>query len=306
MPRPPALALAILLALLAALSRGCGKPPAPPAAPVSNSISVVVSIPPLEGLVKPLLTRGGTIRTLVPPGRSEHGFEFTSADLAEMARADVIIYIGLGLEPQLESFLATHPDQHRRIVRFASLLDPQDDHAPGDPHLWLDPLLCEPLVLEAKAAIQAAYRGQRPLTPAELRANEQAAEAQIALLHALDDHARSALAPLKGQPLVTHHAAWQRLADRYGLEIAAVIRPIETGEPTPGAIAAAIDAARQRHARAIFVEPQFDRDAAERIARATGARVATIDPLGDGDYFKMMRANIDSIAAALAPAAPAP
>jgi ABC-type Zn uptake system ZnuABC Zn-binding protein ZnuA len=284
---------------------------------------VIVSIPPLLGLVQPLLTRGGEVRALIPAGRSEHGFELPAADLAALARADVVIYIGMGLEPQLETFLSTHPDSKRRIVCFAALVSPEDlqhheagapdhaeaddhHHAGADPHLWLDPHLCEALVIQAKSAIQAAYRERSPLSPSELRESEAAAENQIGLLRGLDGYARERLAPFKGQALVTHHDAWRRLAQRYGLTVAAVIRPIETSEPTPGAINAAVQAIRDRHARAIFVEPQFDRAAADRIAAATGVKVATIDPLGDGDYFNTMRANIDTIARALAPAADAP
>jgi zinc transport system substrate-binding protein len=317
MPSSLARVLAILFFLLAmALGPGCSKPPAPPAAP--RSITVLVSIPPLAGLVKPLLTQGGEVRTLIPPGRSEHGIELKAAEISAIGQADVIVYVGLGLEPDLERFLSTHPDSRRRIVRFASLIHDEADHADHgqpddghhhggtDPHLWLDPHLCEPLIAEAKSAIQTVYRERNDLSPAALRENEHAAQSLIGQLTALDEYAKSKLAPFKGQALVTHHAAWQRLADRYGLEIAAVIRPIETGEPTARAIADAIDAIRKRQVRAVFVEPQFDRAAADRIAQATGVKVVTIDPLGDGDYFATMRRNIDAIADALAPAPPPP
>jgi zinc transport system substrate-binding protein len=313
MPRLASL-LVILLLLLALTTPACRRA-APPAPPGPRPLSVVVSIPPLVGLVKPLLTQGGEVRTLIPAGHSEHGFEFTAADLRALTGADVVVYIGLGLEPALETFLSTHPSPHRRIVRFASLLpdgelaatdlqggEGHSGAAAADPHLWLDPHLCQPLVIETKAAIQASYRDRAPLSPVALRDSEHAAESQIARLRQLDEYARTTLAPFRGRALVTHHRAWERLADRYGLTIAAVIRPIETGEPTPGAITGAIDAIRDRHVTAIFVEPQFSRAAADRIAQATGVRVATIDPLGDGDYFATMRANIDAIAGALAPA----
>ena len=110
--------------------------------------------------------------------------------------------------------------------------------------------------------------------------------------------------------LVTHHAAWKRLAERYGLKIAAVIRPIESAEPTAEAIAGAVHAIQDQHIPVIFVEPQFSSKAAERIAAQTGVRIGHLDPLGDGDWFKLMRSNLDSLVANLAasgaPASPAP
>ena len=49
----------------------------------------------------------------------------------------------------------------------------------------------------------------------------------------------------------------------------------------------------------VFVEPQLSPAAGKRIASATGAKVATLDPLGSGDWFAMMEANRRAIAAAV-------
>jgi zinc transport system substrate-binding protein len=104
------------------------------------------------------------------------------------------------------------------------------------------------------------------------------------------------LAPYKGAKIVTHHAAFGRFAERYGLIVAEVIKGTEGAEPTPGRIAAIVEAVKAEQVKAIFIEPQFNATAAERIARASGVKLGKLDPLGDGDWFAMMRANADAIA----------
>jgi zinc transport system substrate-binding protein len=52
-----------------------------------------------------------------------------------------------------------------------------------------------------------------------------------------------------------------------------------------------IKLAKQQNARVIFAQPQFDRNAAQKIASAINGRVVTLDPLAY-DYL----ANMDKMA----------
>ena len=304
------MAVGLVVIPLLALLWGCpGSTPARKPGPVR----VVATIPPVAGLVRPLLPQGGTLTALVPPNRSEHGYELTGADVAALTQADVVVLVGLGLEPQVEAFLEKHPTPNRHVIRFADVLgvspggppaaethEPSDEadhdddghhHSGVDPHLWLDPDLCRRFI----PAIDRAIRAIDPSAPADAAAklDNQIAE--------FDEQSRAALAPFKGKALVTHHSAWARFAAHYGLTIAAVIRPIETVEETSGAVNAAIDTIQKQGIRVIFVEPQFSRKAAERIRERTGVRIGELNPLGDGDWFTMMRANVAEVAQSLEP-----
>lgn len=308
-----AAALALAVALLPS---SCARGPDP----CEGQPRVVVTIPPLEGLVRELMPANPPVRSLIPPGRSEHGYEFTPQDMADLAAAEVVIYVGLGLEPKVERFLEQNPSPTRTVICFADvagIADPGDhehhhheegeecDHGPVDPHLWLDPVLVRKLVPSITAAIDGALR-RRGTYNETIGANlNQRSQALLARIDALDAELRETLKPARGAPIVTHHNAWQRLADRYGLEIAAVIREVNHSDPTPDAIARSVEAIRSRGVRGIFVEPQFNPDAAQRIAAAAGVTVGSIDPLGDADWFGMMRGNAKSIVATLGPVATA-
>ena len=285
---------------------------------------VVATIAPLGALSRELLPEGAQLRVLLPPGRSEHGYEPTPEDMAALARADVVVYVGLGLEPRVEEFLKKNPSARRVDLSMAAALklegdehdhehatsrDAHDhaeeqaaenphaghDHGPIDPHVWLDPVLVKSFVTPLADAIDHAARAAGPLG-AEQEATLVAS--REALAKKLDDlHAEygAVLGPLAGRSIVTHHSAWGRLASRYALKVAAVLRPIETTESTPADIAQAVEAVRGHGATAIFVEPQFNNESAGRVAQAAGVKMLVLDPLGGEDYFSTMRANLAAL-----------
>lgn len=280
------------------------------------TLHAVVTIAPLRGIVEPLLPPGSTVRVLMPPGRSEHGYEFTPADMAELAAADLVVFIGLGLEPQIQDFVTSHASPKRVDLSLAEALglhtthepDAQDhgenhencDHGPVDPHVWLDPELiikATPRIADAaKEAIEASGRETPIARSAATDAIVKGFLQQSAAVAHLHEELKAALLPYKGAKIVTHHAAFGRFAERYGLVIAEVIKGNEGAEPTPGRIASIVEAVKAEQVKAIFVEPQFNSAAAERIAKAAGVKLGTLDPLGDGDWFATMRANAKAIA----------
>ncbi|MBL9032273.1 MAG: zinc ABC transporter substrate-binding protein [Phycisphaerae bacterium] len=294
-----------LAAISAAMSAGCGPTgeSGPGKGGGGGALRVVVSIQPLLGLAKELAPAGSEVTAIIGVGRSEHGHELTPAEAERIARADVVVYVGLGLEPGIARLVEQRPVKGRRVVCFASVVGVEDEHEGHshgpeeacdhavDPHLWLDPSLVERLVEAMRVAIEGAMGERGALTQPEREALSSRAMALAARVRALDEEIKGELERLKGRTIVTHHNAWSRLAERYGLKVAAVIREVEGAEPTPGAIERAVVATREHGARAVFVEPQYSAAAGERIAKAAGVRLERLDPLGSGDWFAMMRGN---------------
>ncbi len=335
-PRLAGLTLAPLAAALAAafalLLGSCGRSEggrAADALPTPGALRVVVSIPPLEGLIAPMLPEGSEIRTLVPPGVSPHGYELTPDDAAALARADLVVYVGLGLEPGVVKALARRGKTATAQLCMAEALgiggepvhdhnhdhahdDHEDDadhegheghnHGPIDEHLWLDPVLVASFVSEAEEAISGLLRARS--APAEaLVAVEQGATSLRARVAEVDAAYRERLSPHSGAKIVTQHAAWGRLADRYGLVVARVVMPVEAHDPSPGDVAAAAEAIRREGVAAVFSEPQLSRTTAERLASLAGVPFGELDPIGDTDWMRLMLRNLDELEARLADAA---
>ena len=106
--------------------------------------------------------------------------------------------------------------------------------------------------------------------------------------------------------MVTSHAAFGYLADRYGLVQIAIAGLSPDQEPSSQRMGEIADYVEAHQVSTIFFETLVSPDVAEAIAAETGARTAALDPLEglasddvDGDYFSIMRENLAALQSAL-------
>lgn len=228
------------------------------------------------------------VQNLTPPGAEPHDLEVTPQDVRDLQSADLVLLLGRGFQPQLESAA----DGDAEVVKL--LGTPGLDVRPGDPHVWLDPHRYSLLV----AAIA------RRLGP---QADDNA-ERLIARLDALDAEFRSGLANCERHEIVTSHEAFGYMAPRYRLEQVSISGISPEAEPTPGDLQNAADAVRRTGATTVFTETLASPKLAETVARETGAKTAVLNPLegltaeqqsAGEDYFVLMRENLAALREAL-------
>ncbi|MDQ3065993.1 MAG: zinc ABC transporter substrate-binding protein [Actinomycetota bacterium] len=230
------------------------------------------------------------VRNLTPPGVEPHDFELSARDVGGIEDAKVVLYFGAGFQPALEEALAATD------ARAVDLLDDIDlrtgDEGGRDPHVWLDPLRYARVV--ARIAAELGRPGQaRPLV------------AELETLHAEFERG---LGDCVRRELVTSHAAFGYLADRYGLEQVAITGLSPEAEPRPGELREVVEEVRSHGATTVFFETLVSPRLAETVAREVGARAAVLNPLeglteaelarGE-DYFSIMRANLAALSRAL-------
>ena len=109
--------------------------------------TVVASVKPLQ-LIAAAITDGVSApQLLIPANQSPHNFSLRPSDVRHLAQADVVMWVGPGLETYLASMFAQESRQDRLLEAAAlpgiTLLD-LTDHAQAhsadehyDPHLWL-------------------------------------------------------------------------------------------------------------------------------------------------------------------------
>jgi len=276
-------------------------------------LRIVVSVPPLAGLVGMVAPSDAEITTLVRPGVSAHGYRPEPSDAVALAHADLVVLVGLGLDAAIE-----RPARSAgvRTVRLADMLgmvgaadheghdhsDPSHEHTGPDPHLWLDPAIAAASLQPLADAVLLAERsaGFDVDSAAALARVAEAGERVAELSGELD----AMLGSLEGKRVVTVHSAFVRLFDRYGIVEAGVIRPIAASDPTPGEIELASQAAGS--ADGIFTEPQLESGFAERLAELTGTPMGSLDPLGSGDWFELLRKNAAELVRVLGETTPEP
>lgn len=171
-------------------------------------------------------------------------------------------------------------------------------HGGSDPHLWLDPSLVEAFLPElAERVVGALERAGADGATTDAVAGRLAG--LLADVREVDTVYRERLAAFEGAVIITQHAAWSRLTDRYGLVVASEIQVAEETGPSAGRMAEIVRTAEALGVRAVMTEPQLNRAVAERLSERLGVPLGTLDPLGTGDWTGMMHDNLEALVSVL-------
>jgi len=285
------LSLALLAAVL--VLAGCA-----PAAQGTGPVQVAVSIAPLADMVRQIGGERVTVVQLVPAGSSVHTYEPTPRQVQFVARAQLLVLNGVGLEYWAPKVIdaAANPKLHVVDTSQGLPLLEESGEEGGNPHLWLDPEL-------AMRQAERVRDGLIAVDPDHADLYRQNAERYIGTLKALDAEIQAETAGWTHRRFVAFHSAWVYFARRYGLEQVAAIEPFPGREPSPEWLASIVGIVRDAGVPVVFAEPQLPPRAAQAVAGEAGAKVLTLDPLGGvpgrSTYAEMMRYNVSQMAQAL-------
>jgi zinc transport system substrate-binding protein len=221
---------------------------------------------------------------LTPPGAEPHDAELSVRDVERVRSADLVFYLGSGFQPSLEQAAAGAGGRKVDLLQGVA--------ARNDPHVWLDPLRYEAV---------ATRIGEVLARPAQARAFGRR-------LRRLDAELEAGLETCARRTIVTSHAAFGYLAERYGLEQIAITGLSPEAEPSPQDLVRVVAKIREHEATTVFSESLLSPRLAEAVARETGAKTAVLNPIeglteaelarGE-DYFSLMRANLEALRKAL-------
>jgi len=116
------------------------------------------------------------------------------------------------------------------------------------------------------------------------------------------------LAHCTRRTIVTTHAAFGRLAARYGLEQLALAGTSPEAEPTARDLEGLIEQVRASGATTVFSEPLASDRVPRTVAREAGLRVGVLDPVegltdngveAGADYLTVMRDDLEALREAL-------
>ncbi len=263
------------------------------ASAAESRLHVLATFAPMFCFAQNVAGEAADVEMLLPPNAEPHNYALSPGDLKKIARADVIVENGLGVESWLEKTLAAGTKTGVvRIVASTGI-----DTRAGNPHVWLDPVL-------ALREVENIRRGLAAKDSANSAIYAKNAEAYSEQLRKLDVEIREATAKIHDKQLLTLHDAFRYFAVRYGFEIVAVIEPFPGREPTPKYVRNLRELIVQKKVRAIFAEPQVSSQLVRSVADTLKVPVAALDPMETGapaaDFFeKGTRANLDALKKAL-------
>lgn len=260
---------------------------------------------------------------VVPFGRDLHSFEPTPKDLAILSRSLLFVYSGAGLEPWAEAF--AHDLRTLNVSKFVTLRHLDDGehgeheadvtaeavhgdeehaghhHEEIDPHYWLDPIN----MIQATKAVEQQLAQLIPDYAGEFHRN---GEIYITQLHMLDNRFKSELSGCKQPMIVVNHNAFGYLSERYGFEVVALTGLSPESMPSAKRMAELSDLVEEYQLNTIFFESFVSDRLIKEIARETGAKVDTLQPLGNItadeaaqklNYVQLMERNLVKIKTAM-------
>jgi zinc transport system substrate-binding protein len=302
--RAPALALivALGLALAGCSSDGDGSGP--------DRVQVVTAFYPLEFAVQEIGGSSVQVTNLTPPGVEPHDLELSPGQVRALTEADLVVYLGQGFQPAVEDAV-TQLDESKTFDALADqeLFTPAEEEASHltesigageaeaiDPHVWLDPTRMAAIAQQIETALATA-------DPSNADAYGDRAQDLSDRLTELDDSFASGLAHCKSREVVTSHAAFAYLANRYDLTQISVAGLDPESEPSPARLAAIVRIVEERGITTIFSEELAPPEIAETLSRESGAVVKVLSPLetapASGDYVTAMDTNLERLRAAL-------
>lgn len=283
---PRALSLG-LIPLLITILIGCG---GGAESEDTSRRSVVAAIYPLEFLAINIAGTEADVAGVTPAGVQPHNLTLTSAQVRSIQEADLLIYLGRGFQPAVE-------EQAAQVERKLDVLTLESTPLlPADPHVWLDPAFMVRITTEIARSLGEA-------DPDNADFYEGNAQSLVGRLNELDDRYSNGLARCATRQIVTRHAAFGYLAERFNL-VQEGIAGIDPGpEPGPGRVDDVGRLVDRAGVTTVFVEPLLEDGPAEAVAEATGTATAVLDPLesapASGDYFSVMQANLSTLRTAL-------
>jgi len=267
------------------------------------------------------------VYSLVGMDEDAHVFHASPRDIQQVARADLLVWNGLGFEGWLDRVVSASSFKGQTLVasegvdvihlddiRTAGSVyatpdhdaeheshnharhDHRHNHQNIDPHVWHSLQAAEVCVRNIEARLIA-------LDPAHRDEYQQRAENYIARLRALQTHIADTLAsvPPSRRHIVVPHNAFAYLGREFDLEIFSLQGVTTSAEASASDMAKVIDIVRKHSIKAIFSENISNTRLIERVQQETGLRLGgdlisgALSKAKAPTYLDMMEHNLKLI-----------
>ncbi|MDG6778493.1 zinc ABC transporter substrate-binding protein [Thiomicrorhabdus sp. zzn3] len=286
-----------------------------------QAMQVTVTIPPLAGLVAPLLDEDDQLTVLLQPGASPHGFQIKPSHLWLLQKTDLVVSVGTPVDAWIEKPMQHHAMPHLQMSQLAGIAflpmrqggvwekhaphaaaethadahheehvehgemqheldgdahvhetDSRSLHRP-DGHIWLSMHNAQVLVKALSLQLQA-------LQPNKAQHIQQRTQAWLNRLSQVDADIQTQLTPVKEQPFIVLHDAYQYFEKRYQLNGVGSIRLNPEIAPSIKRIQAIRHRMQEQKVKCVFKEPQFPEKRVSAVVSGLQVRMGSLDPIG--------------------------
>ena len=227
-----------------------------------------------------------------------HDYQLMTDDMKTLEKADAFVINGAGMEDFMDK--VTEQQKKLKVIDASRGIELMHDEEGDNPHVWLS-------VTDAIAQVKNIADQLKEADPTHAAQYEKNAVAYIEKLTALKTEMHAALDKVPHKDIVTFHEAFPYFAKEFNLNIIGVVEREPGTEPTPTELQETIEQVKALPSKVLFTEPQYSPAAAETIARETGAKIYTLDPVVTGEatpqaknaYIDTMKKNMKTLQEAL-------
>ena len=262
-----------------------------------SSIRVVTSFSILEDLVKELGGQYVNVVNLVDRNSDAHTYQPKPSDAVAIAKADLVIFNGLGFEGWIPRLIKNSGYKNKQIIASKGV-DAIKNGKETDPHAWQS-------FHNIRLYVQNISQMLIQLRPQYSEVLTKRQQKYLDSLNDLEINLKEQLVkiPVSKRIVVTSHDAFGYLGREFNIRFLAPLGLSIEVEASAEDVATIIDQIREQNVKALFVENINNPRVLELISAETnvaiGGRLYS-DALSEvkgpaGTYLKMMRHNIESL-----------
>ncbi len=275
----------------------------------ASALTVTVSIPPLAGIIAPLLGPSDELNVLLKPGLSPHGFQLRPSHVKLLQDSDLVITVGTPVDGWIEKPLqlvnkvpiamAQMANVERLALRQGGLWEnkhlhsdePQhsesdsDEHEVDhhhekaiesthlDGHIWMSQHNAKQMVLVVSQQLQTKL-------PEQKKVIQQRTVDWLAQLDKTDQRIVAQLAKVQSEPFLVLHDAFQYFEHHYGLNGVGSIRFNPELAPSLKRVHELRERIKSGQVACLFKEPQFPERRVMSVVSGLDVKLGSLDPMG--------------------------
>ncbi|MBM7623426.1 metal ABC transporter substrate-binding protein [Sporohalobacter salinus] len=271
-----------------------------------QKLTAYVSFYPLYDTANKIGGNQININLVIPNGAEAHSYKPSPQKIAQLEKADIFFYNGVGLEPWANKAVqnlkqsnveTVNVSQNIDLIPLASQHNAKDNHGQYDPHIWLDPV-------NMKKIAKLMTKRFSKLDPKHKEVYKQNFDQYARKIDKLHHKYKTTLTNNQQEYILVSHAAFGYLTNRYGLKQIAVtgIEPHE--KPSPKALTHLIKEANKHDLNYIFMETLSSPRTVNVLAQEANLEILTLNTIAgltkteqknNKDYFSLMRDNLNNL-----------
>jgi len=236
-----------------------------------------------------------------------HDYVLTTTELVTLAKADVLVINGAGMEGFMDKVISNFDEV--KIIDSSEGIDiiHEECESEHEKHVGHTHEVNSHIFVSVKNYIKQVQNICEELVKVDNKNKELYefnTKEYITKLQELDKEITEEVDSLRYKNIVTFHNTFDYFAKDYGLNVVGTVESEHGKTPSASELAILIENMKNNNVKAIFVEPEYSIKVVDTIAKETKVKIYTLNPITSGknnkdEYINIMKENLNTLKEAL-------